>query len=399
MTPPLNRRPPLRGAIVLDFSHGVAGPLAAMIMADLGARVIKIESPGGDGARQLGDPIGDDYLGLFETYNRGKESVVIDLQTADGRAKALALTTEADVVIQAFRPGVMDRLGLGASTVRALNPRVIFASISAYGPDDDRRGVDTALQGETGWMSITGEPHGPPTKIGALPIDVATGHVAAQAVLAALLNRAVDGHGDVVDVSLYDVGCHLHAHDFTEYLMTGRVARRTGNQMGLAAPSGVFQTADGAIVLAPYLPAHWTTTLDVLDSDELRHDPRFSTPRERARHRAEFHETIERVTRTKTTREWTVVFDAARLTTGEVLDTGEVAASEQFARNELELRATDEHGRSIRTIRNPVCFGAFTPCNPQPAPLLGQHQHILPSLAGAGGQSSHPLLDDDLERR
>jgi crotonobetainyl-CoA:carnitine CoA-transferase CaiB-like acyl-CoA transferase len=385
--------------MVLDFSHGVAGPLAAMTMADLGARVIKIESPGGDGARQLGDPIGDDYLGLFETYNRGKESVVIDLQTAAGRAQALALTRDADVVIQAFRPGVMDRLGLGASVVRALNPRVIYASISAYGPGDGRRGVDTALQGETGWMSITGEPDGPPTKIGALPIDVATGHVAAQAVLAALLNRAINGHGDIVDVSLYDVGCHLHAHDFTEYLMTGRVAKRTGNQMGLAAPSGVFETADGAIVLATYLPAHWVTTLDVLDNDDLRHDPRFSTPRERGRHRAEFHDAIERVTRTKTTREWTVLFDTARLTTGEVLDTGEVATSEQFMRNQLELRAINERGRTTRTIRNPTCFGAFTPNNPQPAPLLGQHQNILLSADGDGGYSALPQLDDDLERR
>jgi crotonobetainyl-CoA:carnitine CoA-transferase CaiB-like acyl-CoA transferase len=370
-----------------------------MIMADLGARVIKIESPGGDGARQLGGPIGDDYLGLFETYNRGKESVVIDLQTADGRAEALALTRDADVLIQAFRPGVMDRLGVGVSAVRAVNPRIIYASISAYGPEDDRRGVDTALQGETGWMSITGEPDGPPTKIGALPIDVATGHVAAQAVLASLLNRAVNGHGDVVDVSLYDVGCHLHAHDFTEYLMTGRVAKRTGNQMGLAAPSGVFQTTDGAIVLATYLPAHWATALDVLDSDELRHDPRFDTPRERSRHRTQFHEAIERVTRTKTTREWTVLFDAARLTTGEVLDTGQVTASDQFARNQLELRATDEQGRSIRTIRNPTCFGAFIPSNPHPAPLLGQHQNTLPALGGAGRHSARPWLDDDLERR
>jgi crotonobetainyl-CoA:carnitine CoA-transferase CaiB-like acyl-CoA transferase len=396
---PASGRPPLRDALVLDFSHGVAGPLAAMIMGDLGARVIKIESPDGDGARQLGDPIGEDYLGLFETYNRGKESVVIDLQTADGRAQALALTTEADVLVQAFRPGVMDRLGLSASAVRALNPRVIYASISAYGPGDDRRGVDTALQGETGWMSITGEPDGPPTKIGALPIDVATGHVAAQAVLAALLNRAINGHGDVVDVSLYDVGCHLHAHDFTEYLMTGRVAKRTGNQMGLAAPSGVFETADGAIVLATYLPAHWATTLDVLDSDDLRHDPRFGTPRERRRHRAEFHDAIERTTRTKTTREWTALFDTAQLTTGEVLDIGEVAASEQFARNHLELRATNEPGRTIRTIRNPTCFGAFTPNNPQPAPLLGQHQNTLPSLGGAGRLSARPPLEDDLEQR
>jgi crotonobetainyl-CoA:carnitine CoA-transferase CaiB-like acyl-CoA transferase len=386
---------PLRERLLLDFSHGVAGPLAAMIMADLGARVIKIEPPGGDGARQLGVPNGTEYLGLFETYNRGKESVVLDLTTDDGRNRALALTKHADVLIQAFRPGVMTRLGLGVETVRLLNPQIIYASVSAYHHDDERRGVDTALQGETGWMSITGEPDGPPTKIGALPIDVATGHVTAQAILAALLNRERFGHGDVVDVSLYDVACHLHAHDFTEYLMTGRVAPRTGNQMGLSAPSGVFATSDGAIVLATYLPQHWKTTLAVLDDDELRSDARFATTKDRAVHRREFYAAIERITRTKTTREWTRLFDQARLTTGEVLDTGQVASSDQFRRNQLELHLTSPADREVRTIRNPVKFKTFTPSTAHPAPLLGQHQTELTSHQREDQHHSAPTASED----
>jgi crotonobetainyl-CoA:carnitine CoA-transferase CaiB-like acyl-CoA transferase len=389
---------PMHGRTVLDFSHGVAGPLAAMIMADLGARVIKIEPPGGDGARQLGIPNGNEYLGLFETYNRGKESVVLDLTTDDGRNRAIALSQTADVLIQAFRPGVMARLGLGSDVVCQLNPRIVYASVSAYHPDDGRRGVDTAIQGETGWMSITGEPDGPPTKIGALPIDVASGHVVAQAILAAMLNRERFDHGEIVDVSLYDVACHLHAHDFTEYLMTGRVAPRTGNQMGLSSPSGVFATRDGAIVLATYLPKHWQTTLSVLDDDELRTDARFATTKDRATHRRAFYDAVERVTRTKTTREWTQLFDEARLTTGEVLDTGQVASSAQFKRNQLELRLGSDGDRQVRTIRNPMRFSTFTPTTARPAPLLDEHRSELAvGVAGHYHHSTPSRREDFLE--
>jgi crotonobetainyl-CoA:carnitine CoA-transferase CaiB-like acyl-CoA transferase len=390
---------PMQERTVLDFSHGVAGPLAAMMMADLGARVIKIEPTGGDGARQLGMPNGTEYLGLFETYNRGKESVVLDLTTDYGRNVAIALAKEADVLIQAFRPGVMARLGLGADTVCHLNPRIVYASVSAYHPDDERRGVDTAIQGETGWMSITGEPDGPPTKIGALPIDVASGHVVAQAVLAAMLNRERFGHGEIVDVSLYDVACHLHAHDFTEYLMTGRVAPRTGNQMGLSAPSGVFATSDGAIVLATYLPQHWETTLSVLDDNELRSDARFATTKDRAAHRREFYDAVERVTRTKTTREWTQLFDKARLTTGEVLDTGQVASSAQFQRNRLELHLNSGGDRQVRTIRNPMKFGTFTPVTARPAPLLDEHRSALALEIVADHHHSTPSKREDFLER
>lgn len=364
---------PLDGLTVVDFTHAVAGPLAAMVLADFGARVIKVEPPSGDGARALSRPDGTSYLGLFETFNRGKESVVLDLETPAGRAAAHDLVDRADVLVQSFRPGVMQRHGLGATEARTRNPGLVYASVSGYGGSDPRGGVDMALQGETGWMSVTGEPDGPPTKVGALPIDVATGHVLAQAVLAALLRRARTGVGDEVEVALYDVGCHLHAHDFTEYLMAGRVTKRTGNHPGLTAPSGLYETADGAIVLAAYMPKHWEMALAVLGDDELRTDPRFATLASRIEHRAELVAELQRVMRGRPTAEWVRLFDDARLTAGQVLDTGQVAESAQFARNGMELRVTSETGRTARTIRHPARFGAFVPAASSPAPLLDEH--------------------------
>jgi crotonobetainyl-CoA:carnitine CoA-transferase CaiB-like acyl-CoA transferase len=153
--------------------------------------------------------------------------------------------------------------------------------------------------------------------------------------------------------------------------------------MGLSAPSGVFATSDGAIVLATYLPQHWETTLAVLDDDQLRNDPRFATAKNRSDHRTEFYAAIERITQTKTTREWTRLFDQARLTTGEVLDTGQVAASHEFRRNRLELRLNRNADQDVRTIRNPVKFKAFSPTTTRAAPLLGQHQSELASAESA----------------
>lgn len=372
--------PPLEGFTVLDCTQVVAGPLAAMILADLGARVIKIEPPTGDAARQLGPSPEHDYRGpFFETYNRDKESLVLDLATEDGREKALALVDRADVLIESSRTGVMDRLGLGAEEATARNPRLVYVSITGYGergPNALRGGVDMTLQAETGWMSITGEPDGPPTKLGAVPVDVATGHVAAQAALAALLGRSRHGRGDVVRVSLFDVGCHLHAHDFTDYLMTGRVARRTGNFPAVTAPAGVYETADGSLVLAAYMPHHWSAALEVFDDDALR-DPRFATLRDRIANRAELVPLLQGIMRKRTTAEWIDRFGAARLTTGEVRDTGQTADSDQFAAAELALEITGDDGRRVRTLRNPARYASLPPRPHTPAPALDEHRDTV----------------------
>ncbi|MFZ0715645.1 CaiB/BaiF CoA transferase family protein [Mycobacterium sp.] len=353
---------PLDGLVVLDFSQIVAGPLAAMVLGDLGARVIKIEPPSGDAARQLGSRAAEGYQGMFESFNRGKESIVLDLRTSQDREQALTLVENADVLIESSRVGVMDRLGLGVEAVRQRNPGLIYVSINAFGetgPNADRGGVDVVVQAETGWMSITGEPDGPPTKLGSIPIDAATGHVAAQGALAALFARTRTGRGDVVRVSLYDVACSLHTHDFTDYLSRGWVAKRSGNYPAATTPSGVYATADGSIVLAAYMPHHWQSAVEILDDDRLRSDPRFATMKDRIRHRDELLSILKEVLRRRTTAEWSEAFESARITSGVVRDTGEVAESDQFAAAGLAVELTGRDGEPVRTIRSPARYGSF----------------------------------------
>ncbi|ROO86505.1 crotonobetainyl-CoA:carnitine CoA-transferase CaiB-like acyl-CoA transferase [Actinocorallia herbida] len=372
---------PLEGFLVLDFTQVVAGPLAAMILADLGARVIKIEPPQGDAARQLGPNPKRGYLGgMFETYNRDKESIVLNLTDEADRARALELVDRADVLLESSRVGVMDRLGLGAEAMTERNPRLVYASITGYGergPNAERGGVDMSLQGETGWMSITGEPDGPPTKLGAVPIDVSTGHVAAQGILAALLGRTRHGKGEIVRVSLFDVGCHLHAHDFTDYLMMGWTARRTGNFPAVTAPAGVYETADGSLVLAAYMPHHWKAALAVFDDSRLE-DPAFASMRDRVMHRETLVPILQSILKTRPTAEWVARFDAARLTTGEVRDTGQAADSDQFAAAELALEFGGAEGRDVRTLRTPARFASFGPREHARAPQLdGDRDDVL----------------------
>jgi crotonobetainyl-CoA:carnitine CoA-transferase CaiB-like acyl-CoA transferase len=368
---------------VLDFSQLVAGPLAAMVLADLGADVVKVEPSAGDAARQLGSRPAASYAGMFESFNRGKRSIVLDLQAPEGVDRALRLAESADVVIESYRAGVMDRLGLGAERLRSMNPRLVYVSVTAWGERGDnatRGGVDVAIQAETGWMSITGEPDGPPTKLGSVPIDAATGHVAAQGALAALLARERHGNGDIVRVSLYDVACHLHVHDFTDYLSMGRVAKRTGNFPAATTPSGVYQTADGTMVLSAYMPHHWKVALDILGDESLREDPRFVTMKDRIRNRDDLLPILQGILRTRTTAEWMDLFGEARLTSGVVRDTGEVADSQQFADSELAVDLAGTSERRIRTIRTPARFEGFQAVAATAAPALdADRSEILPA--------------------
>ena len=379
---------PLEGLLVLDFSQIVAGPLAAMVLGDMGARVVKIEPPQGDASRQLGSRTADGYFGMYESFNRGKESIVLDLRDAADLDVALALVDRADVLIESSRAGVMERLGLGPEATCARNPGLVYVSINAYGiegPNARRGGVDVVIQAETGWMSITGDPDGPPTKIGSIPIDAASGHVAAQGALAALFGRARSGVGDVVRVSLYDVACSLHTHDFTDYLTQGWVARRTGNFPAATTPSGVYETADGTLVLAAYMPHHWKVALDILDDDRLRTDPRFETLKDRIRNRDDLIVILKEVLLRRTTAEWMGEFEAAGITCGAVRDVDEVTRTPQFEAAglavELDGSAIRASGTSVRSIRTPVRMDSGAPTRTRMAPPLdGDRTRVLDDL-------------------
>lgn len=384
-------RGPLDRLLVLDFSQIVAGPLAAMVLGDLGASVVKIEPPSGDAARQLGSKPHGDYQGMYDSFNRNKRSIALDLRDAADLELALSMIDKADVLIESSRVGAMDRLGLGVAALRLRNPRLIYVSITAYGergPNAERGGVDVAIQAETGWMSITGEPDGAPTKLGSIPIDAATGHVAAQGALAALFARERSGVGDTVRVSLYDVACHLHTHDFTDYLTMGWVAKRTGNFPAATTPSGVYATADGTMVLAAYMPHHWNIALDIFGDDDLRADARFTTMKDRIINRKDLLPRLQTILRTRTTDDWMRAFTNARITSGIVRDTGEVAESEQFLASELGLRMAGEDGREVGTIRSPTRYDSFDPAMSRPAPALdGDRAALLDDMFPPVGSS------------
>src|SRR6516165_5895304 len=282
-----NNKPakPLDGFRVLDFTQNVAGPLAGQVMADLGAEVIKVEAPGGEAARQItavlpGRPPLATY---FLPNNRGKKSVTVDLATEDGKHQILRLADSADVVLEGFRPGVMERMGLGPDDLRSRNPSLIYARLSAYGgngPNGSRPGVDLMVAAEAGMTTGMPTPDGKPQIIPFQLVDNASGHVLAQAVLAALLNRERHGVADTVRVAMYDVAVGLQANQLTMHLnrSSGPKSAPTDKQRKRVAfatqPSDAFRAADGYVVISAYIPKHWALLCQTIDRPDLVDDER-----------------------------------------------------------------------------------------------------------------------------
>lgn len=244
---------PLTGIRVADFSQNLAGPFAAQILGDLGADVVKVEPPGGDPARRWGPPFVGGQSTLFQVVNRNKRSVVLDLKKGAERAKALALAVDSDVVIQALRRGAADRLGIGPERVRAANPAVIYASVTAYGPDGPLRnepGYDPLMQARSGLMSVTGAPGGEPARSGTSIVDLATGMWTAIAVLGALMERRNTGRGCHVTTSLLDTSLAWMSYHLTGYLATGTLPGPMGTSIGMIAPYRAFPCTDGSVMIA-----------------------------------------------------------------------------------------------------------------------------------------------------
>ena len=268
---------PLEGVRVVDLGQYIAGPGAAMVLAELGAMVVKVEPLSGDQARSIGR-YGES---MIRAYNRGKRSIAIDLRTDAGREAAFRLIARSDVVIQNLRPGVVQKLGLGPDVVRARHPRAIYLSISGFGsrgPSRDRPGYDIAAQAESGLMSVTGEPDRSPQKVGVPIIDAAAAHLGAQAVLAALYGRHRSGVGETIDTSLLEVAVHLQATHWCEFLGGAPEPTRMGDGQPHNAPAAeVVPTRDGHIVLSAYADEHWARFCRVVGREELIGDARFDT--------------------------------------------------------------------------------------------------------------------------
>lgn len=281
--------PPLAGLRVLEFGQFIAVPAAAQALLDLGAEVIKVEPAAGDSARRVAWAK-DDFGPMFASYNRGKQSVVLDLSTSDGCDAAIRLALESDVVLQNARPGVMQRAGLSAQALRSRNPRLVVASVTGYGADSafaTRPGFDIAAQAESGMMSINGDANGPPMRVGFTLVDFMAAQAVTTAVLAALVRRSVTGVGAAINVALVDVAISSMTYGWAEYGLTGKVPGRNGNGQPTAAPAAdVIPTADGAVVLSAYLDEHFARLATCIDRKDLAQDARYTTNAARVTNRA-----------------------------------------------------------------------------------------------------------------
>jgi crotonobetainyl-CoA:carnitine CoA-transferase CaiB-like acyl-CoA transferase len=379
---------PLAGLRVLDCSRIVAGPLATQIFSDYGAEVIKVEQPRiGDDSRHWAPPrTADGQATYFFAINRGKQSITIDLKHPRGTALVVELARGSDVLIENFTPGTMDRLGLGWAPLAAVNPRLVYCSISGFGatgPARDRAGYDAIMQGFTGLMSITGEADGSPVKVGVALIDVITALYAHGAILAALRHRDRTGQGQHLELSLMECGIASLINAATAFLLAGEVQGRWGGAHPSLVPYQAFRARDGYLMVGAGNERLWKAFCEVLGAPEWADDPRYDTNARRVERRAELVAAIEARLAARDRDDWVAAFAAAGLPAGPINDVGQVFADPQVLHREMAVEVEHPTAGRIRLPGIPVKFSA-TPARVQgPPPRLGEHtDEILRRVLG-----------------
>jgi formyl-CoA transferase len=363
---------------VLDVTQVMAGPYCAMLLCDMGARVIKIEPPGGDSTRAMAGAVGSDSA-AFNAVNRGKLGVVLDLKTTPGRNALRQLARHADILVENYRPGVMHKLGLDYPSLAAENPRLIYASISGYGQSGPRAshgGFDLVAQGATGIMSVTGEAGRPPVKVG-LPItDLGAGLFALSGILAALHWRSVSGLGQHIDTSLFEAGIALSVWEATEFF-SGHVPERLGSAHRMSAPYQAFRCADGYVTVGAANDRTFARFAALLGHPEWSDDRRFATDASRVRHRSELAELIEAMMVTRPCADWLARLEDAGIPCGPIRSYDEVFADPQTTAREMAVEVAHPTLGRLATLGTPLKMSA-TPLNPRRrAPLLGEHTEVV----------------------
>jgi CoA:oxalate CoA-transferase len=360
--------------VVVDFSRVLAGPYATALLADLGARVIKVEPREGDDYRHVGPWLADQSA-LFATVNRGKESIVLDLKDASDLAFALELCDRADVVVENFRPGVAVRLGVGAEALTARNPGLVYASISGFGqsgPMRERPAYDIIVQALTGLMSINGEPSGPPTLVGESIGDVAAGLYGSWAILAALYQRERTGLGCRIDLAMFDALLAMMPLATTRYLATGSVPQRAGNNHALSAPFGAFRTGDAHVVVAVLNTKLFEKFASVIGRAELAHDPRFATDSARKLHEDALRAAFEDWSTRRSTEEVVAALTGAGVPATRIQDVREAVESAHAGERGL-FREPAPGAPDLRLPEQPAGFSTMTRGRPTRAPRLDEH--------------------------
>ncbi|HEV7714874.1 MAG TPA: CaiB/BaiF CoA-transferase family protein [Steroidobacteraceae bacterium] len=393
---------PLQGIRVLDLSRILAGPWCTQLLADLGAEVIKIERPGaGDDTRHWGPPWLTDTEGretresaYYLSANRGKHSVTLDISRPEGREIVERLVAQSDVLIENFKTGDLARKGLGYEQMRAINPRIIYCSITGFGqtgPRASQAGYDYLVQGMGGLMSITGipdgEPGASPLRVGVAVGDLSTGLYAAVGILAALHHRNVSGEGQYIDLALLDTVVGMMANQGQNYFVSGQVPQRTGAEHPNLAPYRTFATSDGHIIIAVGNDAQFRKLCAVLSLAALADDPRFLTNANRVQHRGELAETIEAKTRAWTLPNLVAALAKMDVPSGPINTLKEVFEDPQVRHHELKVELPHPLSGQVSTIRNPLRFSETPATYTQAPPLLGEHtEDVLTRVAGLSAE-------------
>jgi len=382
----------LDGIVVLDATQVMAGPYCAMLLADMGARVIKVEPPAGDSTRAMAGAQGGDSA-AFGAVNRGKRGVVLDLTQEAARDVFVRLARSADILVENFRPGVMARLGLDYPRLAAENPRLIYASISGFGqtgPEAGKGGFDLVAQGMSGVMSVTGEPDGPPVKAGIPITDLGAGLFALAGILAALHWRTGSGRGQHIDTSLFEAGLALSVWEATEYFSGRGVPARMGSAHRMVAPYQAFRCADGFINVGAANQRTFGRFAALLGHPEWTSDARFSTSGARVTNRASLSTLIEAVTAAEPRDTWIARLEGAGVPCGPILDYAEAFAHPQAQARQMSVRVDHPRLGPTRALGTPLKLSA-TPLDPvRRAPMLGEHTDEV--LAWAG------YSDDEIEQ-
>ncbi len=376
------RRPgALEGIRVLDLTRALAGPYCTMFLGDMGAEIVKVEQPGvGDDSRGWGPPFIGKESAYFLAINRNKKSLAVDMKTAEGVELVRRLADKADVIIENFRPGIMDRFGLGEAELRTRNPRLIYASLSGFGADGpmkDWPGYDLVIQAWGGFMSITGRPDGEPTKVAVAIIDIVAGLMLGKAIIAALYARDRTGVGQKIDSSLLEAEVACLIPYGSDYLASGKVPGRNGNAHPNIVPYQSFNTANGYMVIGAASEGNWQRLCQAIGKSELADDPRFAKNAQRVAHRQELIAILSEIFLQRDTNFWITLLSEAGIPCAPVQTIDQVFSNPQVLCRDMLLEVEHPAAGRVRMAGMPVKFSGTPVSLRLPPPMLGQHSEAV----------------------
>jgi formyl-CoA transferase len=379
--------PALEGLRVIDQTQVMAGPSCTMLLGDMGADVIKVEPPTGEATRKQGLQLAPGVSATFVAVNRNKRGMTLDLKQPEGVAILKRLAATADVLVENYRPGVARRLGVDFDTLRAINPRLIYCSISGFGqtgPYASRGGYDLIAQGMSGIMSVTGHPGGAPVKVGIPITDLGAGLFATFGILCAVRARRVTGRGQLVDTSLFEAGLALSVWEATEYWLTDRTPQPMGSAHRMNAPYQALRTSDGYVTVGAANDKLWPLFCGIIGREELVHDPRFETVALRVQHRAALQDELEKATVQQTRAHWLERCEAAGIPAGPIYSVPEALADPHARARGMVQELTHPVAGRVTVLGNPVKMSASPPVMRKAAPQLGEDTDAILRELGYG---------------